>query len=246
LAFGLIISGIDLVSRSPHLWLGLAVLGGGFASAAALAARELNRPHPLLPLDLLRIPVFGLSVVASICSFCAQMLAFVSLPFYFEGTFGRSAVETGLLLTPWPIALAVVGPIAGRLSDRYSASILGGAGLLIFATGLALLATMPSTASTLDIAWRMVICGLGFGLFQAPNNRTMISAAPRARSGAAGGMLATARLTGQTLGATLVAIFLAVSPGKGESISLTVAAVLALAGAAAAISRLSSEQPARG
>jgi DHA2 family multidrug resistance protein-like MFS transporter len=246
LAFGLIISGIDLVSRSPNLWLGLAVLGGGFASAAALAARELNRPHPLLPLDLLRIPVFGLSVVASICSFCAQMLAFVSLPFYFEGTFGRSAVETGLLLTPWPIALAVVGPIAGRLSDRYSASILGGAGLLIFATGLALLATMPSTASTLDIAWRMVICGLGFGLFQAPNNRTMISAAPRARSGAAGGMLATARLTGQTLGATLVAIFLAVSPGKGESISLTVAAVLALAGAAAAISRLSSEQPARG
>ena len=245
LAFGLIISGIDFATRSANVWLGIGVLTAGFAAAAALAKRELSRTHPLLPLDLLRIPIFGLSVAASICSFCAQMLALVSLPFYFEGALGRSAVETGLLLTPWPIALAFVGPLAGRLSDRYSASILGGSGLLIFAAGLALLAAMPGTATALDIGWRMVICGIGFGLFQAPNNRTMISAAPRARSGAAGGMLATARLTGQTLGATLVAIFLAFSPTRGETIALAVGAALAVAGAAASLSRLPSERAGR-
>ncbi|MGA0597297.1 MFS transporter [Enterovirga sp. CN4-39] len=245
LAFGLIIAGIDVTTRSSNMLLGIAILAGGVAAAAALAARELNRTHPLLPLDLLRIPIFGLSVATSICSFCAQMLALVSLPFHFEGAMGRSAVETGLLLTPWPIALAIVGPLAGRLSDRYPASILGGVGLLIFAVGLALLAIMPTTATTGDIAWRMVICGIGFGLFQAPNNRTMIAAAPRPRSGAAGGMLATARLTGQTLGATLVAIFLALTPTHGEFIALSVGAVLALAGALASISRLSSERRAR-
>jgi DHA2 family multidrug resistance protein-like MFS transporter len=245
LAFGLIISGIDFVTRSPNVPLGLSILGVGLAAAVALALRELNRTHPLLPLDLLRIPIFGLSVATSICSFCAQMLALVSLPFYFEGALGRSAVETGLLLTPWPIAIAIVGPLAGRMSDRYPAAILGGTGLVALAIGLALLATMPSTATGFDIGWRMVICGIGFGLFQAPNNRTMISAAPRLRSGAAGGMLATARLTGQTLGATLVAIFLAFSPTRGETISLAVGAALALAGAAASILRLPSERRTR-
>ncbi len=245
LAFGLIISGIDLVTRSGNLLLGAGVLVGGFAAAAALAMRELNRTHPLLPLDLLRIPIFGLSVATSICSFCAQMLALVSLPFYFEGALGRSAVETGLLLTPWPIAIAFVGPLAGRLSDRYPTAILGGAGLVILAIGLALLAFMPPSAASLDIGWRMVVCGIGFGLFQAPNNRTMIAAAPRARSGAAGGMLATARLTGQTLGATLVAILLAFSPTQGATVSLAVGACLALAGAVASLSRLPSERAGR-
>ena len=245
LAFGLIIAGIDLATRSGMPLTGYAVLAGGIVAAALLAARELNRTHPLLPLDLLRIPIFGLSVAASICSFCAQMLTLVSLPFFFEGMMGRSAVETGLLLTPWPIAIAIVGPLAGRLSDRFPAAILGGTGLVILSLGLALLATMPTTASDGDIAWRMAVCGVGFGLFQAPNNRTMISAAPRARSGAAGGMLATARLTGQTLGATLVAIFLALNPAGGETISLTLAAVLALAGAVASLSRLPSERAGR-
>jgi DHA2 family multidrug resistance protein-like MFS transporter len=243
LAFGLIILGIDLATRSSlGLTVGLAILAAGLVCAAALARRELNRPHPLLPLDLLRIPVFGLSVATSICCFCAQMLALVSLPFHFEGALGRSPVEVGLLLSPWPIAIAIVGPLAGRLSDRYPAAILGGGGLLILAIGLALLALMPAQPTGFDIAWRMAVCGVGFGFFQAPNNRAMIAAAPRARSGAAGGMLATARLTGQTLGATLVAIFLAFSATAGETISLAVGAALALAGAIASISRLPAER----
>ena len=52
----------------------------------------------------------------------------------------------------------------------------------------------------------MAVCGLGFGLFQSPNNRTIVSAAPKPRSGAAGGMLATARLLGQTAGAVTVGV----------------------------------------
>src|SRR5207253_6089779 len=134
----------------------------------------------------------------SIVSFAAQMLAYVALPFYFQGPLGRSAVETGLLMTPWPLAVGVAAPIAGRLADRYPAGALGGLGLAVFATGLALLSTIHPGASNLDIAWRMAVCGLGFGFFQSPNNRAMVSSAPLHRSGAAGGMLATARLLGQT------------------------------------------------
>jgi DHA2 family multidrug resistance protein-like MFS transporter len=198
----------------------------------------LKQAIPLLPLDLLRIPIFALSIATSVCSFCAQMLAFVSLPFYLEGFMHRSAVETGVLLTPWPIAVGIVAPISGHLADRFSAAILGGIGLVMLAAGLFALALLAPNASDLDIAWRMTLCGLGFGFFQAPNNRTMIAAAPRNRAGAAGGMLATARLTGQTAGATMVAIFLAAWPDGGEHLSLIVGGCLAIGGALASTARL--------
>jgi DHA2 family multidrug resistance protein-like MFS transporter len=242
LAFGLIISGIDLVTRSAGGVSGAAILLTGLLAALLLARRELKQSAPLLPLDLLRIPIFALSITTSICSFCAQMLAFVALPFFFEGHMHRSAVETGFLLTPWPIAVGIVAPLSGHLADRLSAAILGGIGLAALAVGLFSLALLPPDASGLDVSWRMALCGLGFGFFQAPNNRTMISAAPRNRAGAAGGMLATARLTGQTAGATMVAIFLAAWPEKGEMVSLIVGACLALGGAVASTARLGSER----
>ena len=242
LAFGLVISGIDLLTRSSRVGWGALALICGFAAGAGLAVRELNRTHPLLPLDLMRIPVFALSIATSVCSFCAQMLALVSLPFHFERTLGRTAVETGLLLTPWPIAVGVTASLSGRLADRLPSAVLGGIGLLTLAAGLASLALLPVPAGNLDILWRMALCGAGFGLFQTPNNRTMIAAAPRPRSGAAGGMLATARLTGQTLGATFVAIVFAVAPARGETFALALGAVLALAGAASSLARLPSQR----
>src|ERR1700735_2540024 len=131
----------------------------------------------------LRIPIFALSIGTSIASFCGQMLAFVSIPFYLESHFGYSAVEIGLLITPWPIAVAFAAPLAGRLVERYPSGLLGGIGLLLFALGLGALAWLPPHPSLFDVAWRMALAGAGFGLFQTPNNRTMIAAAPRERRG---------------------------------------------------------------
>ena len=148
------------------------------AAGVLLTYRELRRENPLVPFDLLRIPIFGLSILTSIFSFTAQMMAYVGLPFYFQSVMGRSAVETGLLMTPWPIAVGVSAPIAGRLADRYRAGALGGIGLAVFAAGLGLLSAIRPGASNLDIAWRMALCGLGFGFFQSPNNRAMVSSAP--------------------------------------------------------------------
>ncbi len=138
------------------------------------------------------------------------MLAFVAMPFYLESRFGYSAVQIGLLITPWPIAVAFAAPLAGRLVERYPAGLLGGIGLArLFAAGLGALALLPANPSIADVMWRMALAGAGFGLFQTPNNRTMIAAAPRERSGGASGMLGTARLLGQTTGAALVSFFLA-------------------------------------
>jgi DHA2 family multidrug resistance protein-like MFS transporter len=134
--------------------------------------------------------------------------------------------------------VAVIAPVAGRLADRYSAGILGGIGLAVFAVGLALLAALPPDAPTIQIVWRMAVCGLGFGLFQSPNNRAMIGSAPRHRSGGASGMLGTARLLGQTTGATLVALIFSLFPLNGTGVALVAGAAVSAAAAGVSCLRL--------
>nr|WP_318381345.1 MFS transporter [uncultured Enterobacter sp.] len=189
--------------------------------------RQLRLPVPLLPVDLLRIPLFSLSICTSICSFCAQMLALVSLPFFLQTVLGRSEVEAGLLLTPWPLATMVMAPLAGYLIERVHAGLLGALGLAVMATGLFALAMLPAAPADADIIWRMVLCGAGFGLFQSPNNHTIITAAPRHRSGGASGMLGTARLLGQSSGAALVALLFNLFDKSGTHTSLLLAGALA-------------------
>ncbi len=239
IAFGLGIAAIDSAGHGEALYLWLAELAIATVAGALLVYRQTHLPAPLLPVDLLRIPIFALSIGTSIASFSGQMLAFVSIPFYLESHFGYTAVQIGLLVTPWPIAVAFAAPLAGRLVERYPAGLLGGIGLLLFAAGLASLAFMPAAASPFDVAWRMALAGAGFGLFQTPNNRTMIAAAPRERSGGASGMLGTARLLGQTVGAALVALFLARYPEQGTRISLLVGVGAAALGATLSMLRLS-------
>ena len=161
-------------------------------------------------------------------------IANVALPFYFQDTLGHTTVATGLLMTPWPLAIMVVAPIAGRLADRYSVGVLAGTGLAVFAAGLLSLALLPAHPADWDIVWRMALSGAGFAMFQSPNNRAMISAAPKSRSGGAAGLLATARLLGQTMGAAMVAMLFTVYPTTGSKMALWVAC--AVAGFAVAVS----------
>ncbi len=111
-------------------------------------------------------------------------------------------------MTPWPLIVALAAPVAGRLSDRHPPGLLGGVGLAVLSVGMVSLALLPADPSAADIVWRMLVCGIGFGFFQSPNLKALMSAAPPGRSGGASGMVGLARLTGQTLGAALVALCL--------------------------------------
>ncbi|RWR05702.1 MFS transporter [Sinirhodobacter populi] len=204
---------------------------------------ERGSDRPMLPVDLLRIPVFTLSVCTSVASFTTQLLAFVALPFLLQGVMGHDPTEVGLLMMAWPLGVAVIAPFAGRMSDRYPPAILGGIGLICLAAGMLALGLMRADAPAWDICWRMALCGFGFGMFQSPNNRAMLEAAPMNRSGAAGGMLGTARLTGQSLGAALVSLLLGRMGDPGLTAALLLGAGFALLAALISMSRLAAHRP---
>src|SRR5690606_34241006 len=226
------------LAREQSNSTGLALLVVALCTGTLLVRREWTRPAPLLPLDLLRRPIFSLSIATSITCFAGQMAALVTLPFMLQEVLDRSVAATGLLMTAWPLAVGVAAPLSGRLADRYAAGLLGGIGLSVFALGLVLLSMLGPEPGNADILWRMALCGAGFGFFQAPNNRAIVTAAPRGRSGAAGGMLATARLLGQTTGAVAVAAgFHWMGLGSGP-VLLRIAAVAALVAATISMLRL--------
>jgi MFS transporter, DHA2 family, multidrug resistance protein len=238
--FGVGIVAIDSAGRDPTLAISAVEFAIAAVACTLLVRRQAHMVSPLLPVDLLRIPVFTLSVATSIASFCSQMLALTAIPLYFADRFGYSATEIGLMMTPWPIAVAVASPISGRLVDRHAAGLLCGIGLVLLAIGLGVLAMLPDHPTRLDVVWRMVLAGCGFGLFQTPNNRTMIAAAPRERSGGASGMQAIARALGMTTGSTLVALCLSRDPTNGTQVALFTGAGFALLGAMLSVLRLSS------
>ncbi len=200
--------------------------------------RQVDHPAPMLAVDLFRVPSFALSAATSICSFAAQGLGFVALPFLLQAMLGYSAVATGLLMTPWPAVVAAMALIAGRLADRYPPGLLGSVGLVTLAVGLGAVALLPPHASAVDIVWRTALCGAGFGFFQAPNLKALMGSVPPRRSGGASGVVATSRLLGQTLGAGLVALCFHVSQAQAPRTALWLGCAFALAGGVTSVLRL--------
>ena len=236
-AFAGLVLGVDRAASQPRLAAGL--LAVSVVSFVALVRREWPRQAPLIPLDLLRSRPFRISVIASICCFAGQMASYIALPFYLQHNLGQDALATGLYMTPWPLVVAVAGPISGRLADRMSNGLLCAAGGSFLALGLALAAVLPMHGSL----WVLVVClmlsGFGFGIFQTPNNRNMILSAPRERSGATGGMQGTARLLGQTVGSVIMALlFTLTSAEAAPRIGLAVSAALALAAGLVSAARI--------
>ena len=161
--FGLLIGCIEMYSHGASLTTVLVGVALLLLLGFIYVRTQLHRQYPMLPFDLLRIPVFSMSVLTSIVSFTAQMMALVAIPFMLLHTFGMNAVETGLLMTSWPLVIVFVAPLAGSLIGKVHPGILGCFGLLLMSTGCFLLSYIPADASHPDIAWRLALCGTGFG-----------------------------------------------------------------------------------
>jgi DHA2 family multidrug resistance protein-like MFS transporter len=214
--FGLVIGGAESAVHGNSPVVSAAIVATGALIGYYFVRRERQDASPILPLDLLERPVIALSVIGAYTAFIASMTLLLSTPFRLTQEFGFSAAMVGAAIAPWPLTNMIVAPMAGWLSDRIPAGLLGGIGMCISIAALLLIAFLPDHPTYFDIAWRMALCGSGFGTFMPPNARLIIGSAPRERAAAAGGLISTVRLTGQTTGATVVALLLALGIGAGR------------------------------
>jgi DHA2 family multidrug resistance protein-like MFS transporter len=242
MTFGLIISGLESAVHGDSPVISAVIVATGIAVAVVFVRRELRSKMPILPVDLLTQPVLALSSLGAFLAFTGSMTLILSMPFRLQQQFGFSPGEVGAVITPWPLAILIFAPLAGILSDRYPAAALGGIGMTLATAGLLSLAFLPAHVTPFDLMWRMALSGLGFGLFLAPNARLIVHTAPRARAASAGGLLSTIRLTGQTLGATLLATLLSLGVGSTRVPAL-VAAALAFGAGLCSVARLKSPTP---
>jgi DHA2 family multidrug resistance protein-like MFS transporter len=228
--FGLVIGGLESGVHGDSPVVSAAIVAAGAVLGFAFVRRERNEPSPILPLDLLGRPIIALSAIGAFTAFTASMTLLVSTPFRLQHQFHFTPAMIGAVIAPWPLTNMVVAPLAGWLSDRVPAGLLGGIGMVISIIALLLIAALPADPTSLDIAWRMALCGSGFGIFLPPNARLIIGSVPRERAAAAGGLVATVRLVGQTTGATAVAALLAFGVGDGRVPPLVSAGLAVIAG----------------
>lgn len=242
--FGLAVFGFDALGHGGATPLAIGELLIAAIVGWLFIRRQLAMPLPMFAVDLFAQLRFALAVFACYASFVAQSIAYIALPFAFQTVMSHTPLQVGALLLPWLIAAGIMAPIAGLLADRYNSSRLATIGQGIFAVGLGCAAVMGTDPAPLDIAWRMALCGIGYGLFQSPNNRSIQSSAPRERSGAPQAIQSIARVGGQTTGAVIVAIVFAID-GRvtGHTSGITPGAVvtaLTMATACALLAALAS------
>ena len=241
LTLGLFISGLDMLVHAP--WKALLFLAVASACAVALVRRSWDQTAPLVPVDLLRIKPVAFAVGASAFSFASQMSSFVALPFYYLNVVNYSYSDVGILLGVWSFGTAAMAPLSGFLSDRFKVAVLCAIGAACMAVGLGWISVLAVDA---DFAWyaaAMLMGGVGFGFFQSPNNRALLTGGPRRRSGAAGALQATTRVFGQSLGTALVAIAFNLSVAHGATLAIVISAFCALGALVVNIVRYFSPVP---
>lgn len=207
-------SAIMLADSLQHITQGINPAAAGWGlltlvSAIAFVWRIRRARSPILPPVMFRNGRFTLAALTSLASFVSQGITFVALPFLFQSVYGFSPVVSALLFTPWPIGIVLIAPHAGRWADTLSAPLISTIGLMIFVGGLVLLATLPENPSAWNICLRSLVCGIGFGCFQSPNNREMLANVAREYASYASGVLSIVRTFGQCLGAAAVGVLLA-------------------------------------
>lgn len=230
IVFGSIFYALGNFTRKGDIVLSSIILFIGLAVGVFYLRRQFHHEQPLLPVDLFKNSMYSMSIATSVCSFIAQNVTMIALPFLYLDSYHFSEITTGLLMTPWPLATMIVSPLAARYVEKHNPGATAAMGMAVFIVGVLLLLFPGGAPSEWNIAWRMAVCGVGFGMFQTPNNIVMVMAAPVNRSGGAGGVQSTARLVGQTLGATIVSTVFALIASDLDAVivCLVISVVFAL------------------
>ncbi|MFC5702799.1 MFS transporter [Cohnella faecalis] len=174
-----------------------------FTAFRLLLLRESRQAAPFLPLKVFRIPAVSFGLIISCASFAVANAVLVAMPFYLSGVADISPITAGKIMIAYPAALALSGPFAGHLSDRYGSRAFMFAGFVCMGAGLSVFSFFPDSLPIVIIIGILAIIGMGMGLIAAPNNSYMMQKAPIEHAGSIGGMIALTRNAGMALGAAL-------------------------------------------
>lgn len=182
---------------------GLALLAAFAAFGAAFVAVERRVSQPTLDLGLLRIRPVWAGCASSFLTFATLFTATLLFPFYLADVRGLSVLQTGLFLTPLPLAALAVSPFGGALSDRVGPRFVTAGGTAFIGCGVLLLGGIDAGTSVFGLVSRLAVSGVGLGLFIGANQSLVLGAVSSDRLGMASGMLAQVRTTGQAVGVAL-------------------------------------------
>ena len=202
---------------SPRL---VASLAGGLLLLAAAMFVERRVPSPVIDLNVFRNRVLASGLASLVLDMLALFAVGFLLPFYLEELRGLDVLHSGLLLTPMSLAMAVASPVSGSVADRLGSRWLAPVGLAVACVSLLLLGQLNAASSDWDLIWRLVLSGLGQGMFMSPNTRAIMSAAPRDEQGVASGLLATGRVIGQAVSVALAGAIFASFGGTAAGATL--------------------------
>jgi EmrB/QacA subfamily drug resistance transporter len=198
-------------------WLGAALIAASLAGLAAFVWWELRVDHPVLNIDLLvSNRPFAFSNLAALLNYAANSAASFLLSLYLQYIQALTPQQAGWALLPQPIVQALFSPVAGWLSDRIEPRIVASAGMVLTATGLALLILIGSATPLWVILVCLALLGLGFALFSSPNMNAIMSSVEQRAYGIASGMMGTMRLVGQMLSLGIATLLFALYIGRVE------------------------------
>ncbi len=208
-------------------------------------------PHPIWDIRLFFTnAIFTRSCGASLIMYTATYANVVLMSLYLQQVKLLSATQAGLVLITQPVVMAILSPVAGRLSDRLEPRVLASAGMTVTVFGLWLLSSLSAASELKTAILALSLTGIGFSLFSSPNTNAIMSAVGKKDYGSAAGAVATTRILGQLSSIILVAFAMSVVIGdrlvasstaaeleRSIQLCFSIAAVLCLPGIALSVSR---------
>jgi len=178
----------------------LFLLAGGVAAMAAFVVVERRASQPMLDLEMFRNKLFSINLVSGFMTFVSMSGTVFLMPFFLQGVLGYEPRQVGLMLAAVPLAVGMVSPLSGALSDRVGTRPITVVGLATVMVGFYSLSTVTADMTAVGYVLRSLPVGIGLGIFQSPNNSAVMGTVPRERLGVASGLLSITRIVGQTTG----------------------------------------------
>ena len=225
LSTGVLVAFLSAMTSGPRVGWDSPVVAMGMTAFVVLLGAfiwwELRSSNPMLELRLFKVRLFSMGAAAGFIAFMGTSSLIFLMPFYLQTVAGYSPAQVGLIMMPNALCFIILGPLSGRLSDRYGFRPFNVAGLMLIAGGLFLLSRIDETTPLWMVMTGMVLNSSGMGTFNSPNNSSILSTVQLSRYGVVSALLNLVRNSANVTSIAIsTAIVTATMASMGQAPSL--------------------------